>query len=178
MTRFSVFGESWWRYCARIILDCAVFMLDHRGLDAFNSSLNNGNNGKRTAWQVNFKPNHDDTFCGTIGVITKGCTRSTHSGGCEVVNFSFVPGEPRRYPDGDAGECPVNATRADSRMPNLRYRHTGTARRTCSNRLESCSKTSIKGIPLATRDGSGDNQTRGDSTSTTREKLAAGTLDG
>ena len=38
--------------------------------------------------------------------ITKGCTRSTHSGGCEVVRFSFVPGEPRRYPDG---------TRADAR---------------------------------------------------------------
>ena len=30
--------------------------------------------------------------------ITKGCTRSTHSGGCEVVGLSFVPGEPRRYP--------------------------------------------------------------------------------
>ena len=29
--------------------------------------------------------------------ITKGCTRSTHSGGCEVVSFSFVPGEPGRY---------------------------------------------------------------------------------
>ena len=29
--------------------------------------------------------------------ITKGCTRSTHSGGCAVVSFSFVPGEPRRY---------------------------------------------------------------------------------
>ena len=29
--------------------------------------------------------------------ITKGCTRSTHSGGCEVVGLSFVPGEPRRY---------------------------------------------------------------------------------
>ena len=29
--------------------------------------------------------------------ITKGCTRSTHSGGCEVVRLSFVPGEPRRY---------------------------------------------------------------------------------
>ena len=32
------------------------------------------------------------------GRITKGCTRSTHSGGCEVVRLSFVPGEPRRYP--------------------------------------------------------------------------------
>ena len=29
--------------------------------------------------------------------ITKGCTRSTHSGGCEVVRLLFVPGEPRRY---------------------------------------------------------------------------------
>ena len=29
--------------------------------------------------------------------ITKGCTRSTQSGGCEVVRFSFVPGEPSRY---------------------------------------------------------------------------------
>ena len=28
---------------------------------------------------------------------TKGCTRSTHSGGCEVVRFSFVPGERCRY---------------------------------------------------------------------------------
>ena len=31
--------------------------------------------------------------------ITKGCTRSTHSGGCEVVSLLFVPGEPRRYTD-------------------------------------------------------------------------------
>ena len=30
--------------------------------------------------------------------ITKGCTRSTHSGGCEVDRLLFVPGEPRRYP--------------------------------------------------------------------------------
>ena len=29
--------------------------------------------------------------------ITKGCTRSTYSGGCEVVRLLFVPGEPRRY---------------------------------------------------------------------------------
>ena len=29
--------------------------------------------------------------------ITKGCTRSTHSGGCEVDRLLFVPGEPRRY---------------------------------------------------------------------------------
>ena len=36
-------------------------------------------------------------FNATHGWITKGCTRSTHSGGCEVVGFSFVPGEPRRY---------------------------------------------------------------------------------
>ena len=33
--------------------------------------------------------------------ITKGCTRSTHSGGCEVVRCLFVPGEPRRYPAKD-----------------------------------------------------------------------------
>ena len=26
-----------------------------------------------------------------------GCTRSTHSGGCQVVSCSFVPGEPCRY---------------------------------------------------------------------------------
>ena len=29
--------------------------------------------------------------------ITKGCTRSTHSGGCEVGSFSFVPGDRCRY---------------------------------------------------------------------------------
>ena len=41
-----------------------------------------------------------DTDCYPSGNrgITKGCTRSTHSGGCEVVRLSFLPGEPRRYP--------------------------------------------------------------------------------
>ena len=35
---------------------------------------------------------------GSQSGITKGCTRSTHSGGCDVVRLLFVPGEPRRYP--------------------------------------------------------------------------------
>ena len=39
-------------------------------------------------------------------------------------------------------------------------------------------KSAFKDIPLATRDESGDNHARNDSTSTTRKELAAGTLDG
>ena len=38
----------------------------------------------------------NQTFVWSSRRITKGCTRSTQSGGCEVVGCSFVPGEPRR----------------------------------------------------------------------------------
>jgi len=39
----------------------------------------------------------DESRTRTEAAPKKGCTRSTYSGGCEVVRYLFVPGEPRRY---------------------------------------------------------------------------------
>ena len=44
---------------------------------------------QRKRWLI--VPNENVVW--SVGCITIRCTRSTHSGGCEVVSFSFVPGD-------------------------------------------------------------------------------------
>ena len=63
------------------------------------NSDNQARGGSTSVSRKPLRPKRSMAESGTPSGITKGCTRSTHSGGCEVVKFLFVPGEPRRYPD-------------------------------------------------------------------------------
>ena len=67
----------------------------------------------------NYLLEHSMAESRTPSCITKGCTRSTHSGGCEVVSFSFVPGEPRRYPSGGSARRHAETSTEFSRYLGL-----------------------------------------------------------